>query len=208
MKLTWRSAALSLALPDQHARLADGAVPGAWPAGHAGRHSGRRARSPGRHGLRLDLVPERLADRAGRAARLAQPTRSGGASSRRRCRTCARTTSPAPASPSPATRSTTSWAATRRWPVCASGSARAACGCCSISSPTTRAWIIPGSRTHPEYYIQGTERRPGARAAELHAGQARAAATCVLRLRPRSVLRRLAGHAAAQLRAIPPRRRR
>ena len=41
------------------------------PAGHAGRHSGRRAGSPGRDGLRLGLVPERLADRPGRAAGLA-----------------------------------------------------------------------------------------------------------------------------------------
>ena len=39
---------LSRALPDQHPRLADGAVPDAGPAGDAGRHSRRRAGPPGR----------------------------------------------------------------------------------------------------------------------------------------------------------------
>ena len=76
----------------------------AGPAGDAGRHSGRRTRSPGGDGLRLGLVAERLADRRGRAARSRAATRSGGRNSRRRCRTCARRTSPAPASRSPATR--------------------------------------------------------------------------------------------------------
>ena len=38
----------------------------------AGRHPGRRAGPPGGDGVRLDLVPERLADRPGGAARLAQ----------------------------------------------------------------------------------------------------------------------------------------
>ena len=42
------STALSVALSDQHARLADGVVPRARPAGHAGRYSGRRTGPPGR----------------------------------------------------------------------------------------------------------------------------------------------------------------
>ena len=79
-------------------------------------------------GVRLDLAAERLADRAGRAAGVAQPIRSGGRSSRRRCPTCARKTSPAPASRSPATRCIRRSAATRRWRGCASACGSAACG--------------------------------------------------------------------------------
>ena len=73
----------------------------AGPAGHAGRHPGRGARSPGRDGLRLDLVAERLADRARRVSASRAPTRSGGRNSRTRCRISARTTSRDLASPSP-----------------------------------------------------------------------------------------------------------
>ena len=116
-------------------------------ARHPGRHSGRRAGSPRHDGLRLGLVPERVADRSRRAARLprqpgvaqripgdaAGPPRGG----HRRFRV----------SPSPATAFTTCLAATRRLLVFASGSARAAYGCSSISSPTTPAWIIPGWRS-------------------------------------------------------------
>ena len=67
--------ALSVALPDQHARLADGAgaVPG--QAGYAGRHSGRRAGPSRRHGVRLDLAVERVADGTGRAGNLARQPR-------------------------------------------------------------------------------------------------------------------------------------
>ena len=61
----------SLALPDQHARVADGAVPDSRPAGHPGRHSGCRAKPRGRAGVRLALALERVADGAGRAAHLA-----------------------------------------------------------------------------------------------------------------------------------------
>ena len=39
---------------------------------HAGRHSGRRTGPPGRDGVRLDLVPERLADRAGAAQQVSR----------------------------------------------------------------------------------------------------------------------------------------
>ena len=69
------TAPLSFAVPDQHARLADRAVAGTGPAGDAGRHPGRRAGPLGGNGLRLDLVPERLADRPGGAAGLAQQPR-------------------------------------------------------------------------------------------------------------------------------------
>ena len=57
----------------------------------------------------------------------------------------------------------------------------------------------PWVEDHPEYYVAGTEVGPGARAAELHAGQADAGRPAA-RPRPRPVLRRLAGHAAARLR--------
>ena len=82
----------------------------------------------GRDGVRLGLAPERLADRAGRAAGVARQPRVAHESSRRRCRTCARRTSPAPGSRSPATRCIPTSAETRRWPACASASGRAACG--------------------------------------------------------------------------------
>ena len=124
--LTCSEPTLSLALSDQHPRLADGTVPSPGPAGHAGRHSGRRTGSPGRTGFRLDLVPERLADRAWRRSKSRAAIPSGARNSRRRCRTCARKTSPAPASRSPATRCIRISAATLRWPACASGSASAA----------------------------------------------------------------------------------
>ena len=61
---------LSLALPGQHPRVADRAVARSRPARHPGRHPRRRAGSPRRDGLRLDLAAQRLADRARRAARL------------------------------------------------------------------------------------------------------------------------------------------
>ena len=127
------------------------------PAGHAGRHSGRGPGWHSRHGVRLDLAPQRVAHGRGRAAGVAGEPRSGGRSSRRRCPTSARRTSPAPASPSPATRCTRASAATRRWPGCASAFARAGCGSCSTSSRITPRWITPGSRAHPEYYVPGTE---------------------------------------------------
>ena len=67
--------ALSGPLSDQHPRLVDGTVADAAPAGHARRHPGCRAGPPGGDGLRLGLVPERLADRPGWSAGL--PRQSG-----------------------------------------------------------------------------------------------------------------------------------
>ena len=54
---------LPVALPDQYPRVADGLVPQAGQDGDAGRHPGRRTRPPGGDGVRLGLVPERMADR-------------------------------------------------------------------------------------------------------------------------------------------------
>ena len=81
-------AALPVAVPDQHPRLADRAVARSW----AGRRRWTTSPTPSStalaaHGFRLGLVPERLADRAGRPQRSRAATRSGAASSRRRCRT-------------------------------------------------------------------------------------------------------------------------
>jgi hypothetical protein len=94
---------LSLALSDQHARLADGAVSVAGPGGHAGRHSRRRAGPRRRVGF--DWVWFLSVWRAGQP-RSGSPARipNGDGSSKRRWRICARRTSRAPGSPSPATR--------------------------------------------------------------------------------------------------------
>ena len=131
---------------------------------------GRRARPPGRDGLRLGLVPERLADRAGRAARLAHQSASGGGNSRRRCRTCARRTSPAPASRSPATRCIAGLggdAALARLRERLRG-ARPAADARLRPQPHR-----PGSslgRGPPRVLHPRHRARPGPRAAELHAG--------------------------------------
>ena len=73
------------------------------------------------HGLRLGLVPERLADRPGGAGDLARESRvasrvRGNAAGPARTKT-----SPAPGSPSRATPSIAIWAALPRWRVCDSG---------------------------------------------------------------------------------------
>ena len=47
------------------------------------------------------------------------------------------------------------------------GSRGAGSSCCWTSSPTTSAPITLGRRSHPEYFIEGTEDGPRARAAEL-----------------------------------------
>ena len=162
----------SRALPDQHARLADGAVPRPGPAGDARRHSRRRARSPGRDGLRLGLAAERLADRAGRRSGSRAPIPSGAASSRRRCPTCATTTSPARGSRSPATRCIAASAATRRWPGCASACATRGLRLMldfvpNHTAPRSSLGRGPSRVLHPRH-----RGRPGPRAAELHLGQA------------------------------------
>ena len=145
-----RTPALSVALSDQHPRLADGAVARRW-AGRATLDDIPDAELDrlAADGLRLDLVPERLADRPGGAAGLAQqsgvaagirgdaarPARGG----HRRLRLRHHRLHGA---------STTS-AATPRWPGCASGSAQRGLRLMLDSSPTTWASITPGSRTIP-----------------------------------------------------------
>ena len=57
----------------------------------------------------------------------------------------------------------------------------------------------PWIEDHPEYFISRHRTRPRPRSAELHLGQTQARRSAV-GLRPRSVLSRLARHAAAQLR--------
>ena len=109
------------------------------------------------HGVRLGLVPERLADRPGRAAGLAQPTPSGARNFRRRCRTCARRTSPAPGSRSPATRCIATSAAMRRWPGCASGFAQRGLRLMLDFVPNHTGLDHPWVEEHPEYYVPGTE---------------------------------------------------
>ena len=126
-------------------------------------------------------------------------SRVAAGSSRRRCRTCARRTSPARASRSPATPCTRTWAATRRWPGCASGSATRGLRLMLDFVPNHTGLDHPWVEEHPEYYIRGHGAGPGAGAAELHLGQAPAGRPAA-GLRARSVLPRLAGHAAAQLR--------
>ena len=87
-------ATLPGAVPGQYPRLADRAVAGSRPARDAGRHSRCRAGSAGREGLRLGLVPERLADRPGGAGDLARECRvaprvrgnAAGPDGRRYCR--------------------------------------------------------------------------------------------------------------------------
>ena len=59
----------------------------AGPARDAGRRARRGIGSPGRAGVRLGLVPERLADRPGGAGDLTQRIPNGVASSRKRCQT-------------------------------------------------------------------------------------------------------------------------
>ena len=78
-----------------------------------------------RDGFRLGLVPERLADRPGGAgiSRANPEWRREFEETLPDLRT---KTSPAPGSRSPATPCIAIWAATRRWPGCASGSASAA----------------------------------------------------------------------------------
>ena len=197
---------LSVALPDQHARLADGAGPVAGPARHAGRHSGRRARPPGRDGLRLDLVPERLADGPGGTARLARqpgvaaripghaagPPRGRHRGVRLRHHRLRR--------PRPAGRRRGACAPARAAP-------RARPPAAARFRPEPHGPGSPVGGGAPRVLRPGHRRRPRARAAELHAAQGRARRSRV-RLRTRSVLRRLARHAAARTTRIPPRRRR
>jgi len=84
------------------------------------------------------------------------------------------------------------------WRAFANGSGGVVCGCCSILSPTTQAWIIPGSRTTLSITSPEPNRTwPGRR--ELYLGQAQAR-RFTSRPRPRSILSGLARYSAAQLR--------
>ena len=160
-----------------------------------------------RDGIRLGLAPERLANGARRAARVARPIRSGARSSRRRCRICARRTSPAPASRSPATPSIPTLggdAALARLRE-RLRAARAAADARLRPQPHRAGSSLGGGSSRVLHRRDGD--RSGAGAAELHAGQADGGRPAAGPW-PRSVLSRLAGHAAARLQQSRPRRKR
>ena len=166
-------AALSLALPDQHPRLPAGAraVARAGPP--------RWTTSPDAF---LDDVaakgfdwvwflgvwqtgPARARDLAARTRSCAEECqRDAPGSARRGHRRLA-------ASRSPATACTATSAATRRSPGCASGCARAGCGCCSTSCPTTRRATTPGSRRTRSTTSTAARSDLARAAAELRAGE-------------------------------------
>ncbi len=163
-----------------------------------GRHSGRRAGPPGRAGLRLGLVPERLANRPGGAAGLAQQPRVA-ARIRGDAARLAR-------------------GGHRRFRVrdhrlhgpsglggdAALGRLRERLRKRGLRLmldfvPNHTGLDHPWVDDHPEYYIPRHRARSGPRCAELHLDQTaqRRPATGV---RTRSVFSRLARHASAQLR--------
>ena len=91
------------------------------------------------------------------------------------------------------------WAATRRWPGCASGCAQRGLRLMLDFVPNHTALDHPWVEEHPEYYIAGTE-LDLARAPQNYTWVKRKRRRPAAGLRPRSVLLRLARHAAAQLR--------
>ena len=109
---------------------------------------------------------------------LAHAIPSGAASSRRRCPTCAKRTSPARASRSPATRCIAISAATRPWPGCASGCTQRGLKLMLDFVPNHMGLDHPWVEEHPDYFIHGTETGPGPRAAELHPRRARNGHRC------------------------------
>ena len=153
-------------------------------------------------GVRVGLVSRRLADGGGRARQISRvEPEAARASPRASCPICAtRTSCGSPFAITDYGVHPTS-AATRRWRGCASGWRSAGSSCCSTSCPTTPRPITLGDDA-PRVLHPGQRGRSGARAAELRAAGSSGAASDP-GLRPRSVLRRLAGHLAAQL---PPRR--
>ena len=118
--------------------------------------------------------------------------------SRRRCPTCARRTSPAPASPSPATPCTRTGRGRRPGPAPGTPPPARPAAACSISCPITPASITPGWRRTPNI-TSPARNGPGPGPAELHLGQAQGGRPAP-GLRPRPVLPRLARRPPAQLR--------
>ena len=168
------SITLSIALPDQHPRLADGTVPDAGPPGHAGRHPRRRTGSPGGDGFRLGLVPQRLADRPSVRSKSRAAMPSGAANSRRRCRTCARGHSPAPASRSPATRCISNLGGDAALARLRERLRKRGLRLMLDFVPNHMGLDHPWVEDHPDYFIHGHRTRSGPRSAELHLGQTQA----------------------------------
>ena len=191
-------AALSLALSDQHPRLADGAVARRW----AGRPRWTTFRTPNWIAWPSWVSTGSGSSASGRPARQRSESRaaipSGGASSRRRCRTCARKTSPARASRSPATRCITNLGGDAALARLRERLRKRGLKLMLDFVPNHMGLDHPWVEDHPDYFIHGHRARPGQRSAELHPGQTPGGRSDP-GLRPRSVLLRLARHAAAQL---------
>ena len=134
-----------------------GAVRRAGPSGDAGRHHRRGARPAGRGRVRPRLVPRRLADRRGGAARVARRIPSGSPSTAASCPTSARPTSAAPASRSATTASTRTSAATRRSPACANACRRRGLRLILDFVPNHMAPDHPWVAEHPDFFVAGTE---------------------------------------------------
>ena len=171
----------------------------AGPAGDAGRHSRRRTGPPGRDGLRLGLVSERLADRPGGAAGLAQQSRSGARSFRRRCPTCARRTFPVPVSPSPATRCISSLGGDAALARLRERLRKRGLRLLLDFVPNHTGLDHPWVEDHPEYYIPGTE-LDLARAPQNYTWVKRKQGDLLLAHGRDPYFPGLAGHPAAQLR--------
>ena len=146
-------------------------------AGKAGHPRGYRRRHPGRSrppGLRLDLAPERVADRRGQPVGVAQQPRLAGRVPVGAARPDAEDISGSGFAIAP-TRSTKRSAGRRPWPRSAPGWPRAVCGSCSISRPTTPRSIIPGSRRIPIFTSRAAS-RPWRRRRRTTAGSRRTGA--------------------------------
>ena len=187
---------LSVALPDQHARLADGPVPDARPPRDAGRRARCGIGSPGRARVRLGLVPERLANRPGGAGDL----RANPEWRREFEETLPDLTDDDIAGSGFAIRLHRPSRSGRR------------CGAGPLATAAARTRIEVDARLRPQPHGPGSSvdrrapgllhpwqrGRPGPLAAQLHPS-AHANRVAVAGARPRPVLRRLARHAAAQL---------
>ena len=188
-----------VALPGQHPRPPVGALGRARPSGDPRRHPRRRARPAGRRRLRPGLVPRRLADRRGRAAGLARRIPSGWRSTTASCRTSARPTSAARASRSATITCTSDFGGDDG----ARPAARAPAGARAAAHPRLRpephgAGPPLGDRAPGLLRLAG--RRSSSRRSPRTTGASRRTRAPHPGLRPRPVLRRLARHAAAELR--------